>query len=156
TDLPPGNGAARASVDYTGVTNTVTFGAGVTQQAVQIPILGDRFVEGPEQLAMSLVNVSGGASIGFINTATLTILHEDSYGALSFGSANYYTPEEGGVAVINVVRTGGDAEVVTVDFQVIAGTATDTLDFISTNGTLTFPDGVTVQTISVPILNDPD
>ncbi|HEU0008861.1 MAG TPA: Calx-beta domain-containing protein [Verrucomicrobiae bacterium] len=156
TDLPPGAGAARASVDYGGITNTVTFGAGVTQQVVQIPILGDRFVEGPEQVALSLVNVMGGASIGFINTATLTIQDDDAYGSLSFGSANYYTPEEGGVAIIDVVRTGGDAEEVTVDFQAVGGTATDTLDFISTNGTLTFPDGVTVQTISVPILNDPD
>jgi uncharacterized delta-60 repeat protein len=156
TDLPPGTGAARAFVDYGGLTNRVTFGAGVTQQVVQIPILGDRFVEGPERVALSLVDVMGGASIGFINTATLTIQDDDAYGALSFGSVNYYTPEEGGVAIIDVIRTGGDAEDVTVDFQALGGSATDTLDFVSTNGTLTFLDGVTVQTISVPILNDAD
>jgi uncharacterized delta-60 repeat protein len=156
TDLPPGTGAARAFVDYGGITNTITFGAGVTQQVVQIPILGDLFVEGPEQVALSVSGVTGGASIGFINNATLTIQDDDAYGALGFGAVSYYVPEEGGVALIDVVRIGGDAEDVTVDFQVLGGSATDTLDFISTNGTLTFPNGVTVQTISVPILNDPD
>lgn len=156
TDLPPGPGAARANVDYGALTNTVTFAGSVTSQVVNIPILADRLVEGAEQVALSIQNVSGGASIGFINGATLTIQDDDAYGSLSFSATNYYVPEEGGVAVIDVVRTGGDAEEVTVDFLVVQGTATDGVDFLSTNGTLTFPDGVVVQTISVPIYDDSD
>ena len=155
-DLPPGPGAARNGVDYIGQTNVITFAASVTNQVIPIPILPDRFVEGAERISLSLVNVTGGASLGFINNATLTIQDDDSYGSLGFAAANYYVAEEGGVAHITVIRTGGDAEEVTVDFQVTAGTASDALDFSSSSGTLTFPDGVVSQTIDIPIFNDSD
>lgn len=155
-DLPPGPGSAREGVDYIGFTNTVAFTNGQTNVVLTIPILSDRFVEGPERFTLGVTNVAGGATIGFISRATVHITDDDAYGQLTFVSANYYAPEEGGVALLNVIRTGGDAEEVTVDYQVVAGTATDGLDFLGVAGTLTFPDGVTSQSIAVPILDDPD
>ena len=156
-DIPPTNGAARAGVDYTGFTNTaVTFGPGVTNQTVVIPILTDDLVEGPERFIIAVTNPVGGASIGFISMATVTILDDDSYGKIGFSSASYYVNEEAGTASIDVIRTEGSAEEVTVDFAVTAGTATDVLDFTATNGTVTFGPGVTLQTIVLPIVNDGD
>lgn len=155
-DIPPTNGAARAGVDYTGYTNTVTFGPGITNQTVVIPILADFLVEGPERFIIAVTNAAGGASIGYISTATVTILDDDSYGKLGFSSASYYVNEEAGTASINVIRTEGSAEEVTVDFTASAGTATAVLDFTATNGTVTFGPGVTLQTIIIPIVNDGD
>ena len=155
TDIPPTNGAARAGVDYTGFTNTaVTFGPGVTNQTVVIPILTDDLVEGPERFILAVTNAVGGASIGFISMTTVIILDDDSYGKLGFSSASYYVNEEAGTASIDVIRTEGSAEEVSVDFAVTAGTATDVLDFTATNGTVTFGPGVLRQTIVLPIVND--
>ena len=155
-DIPPTNGAARAGVDYTGYTNTVTFGPSVTNQTVVIPILADFLVEGRERFIIAMTNAVGGASIGYISTATVRILDDDSYGKLGFSSASYYVNEEAGTVSIDVIRTEGSAEEVTVDFTASAGTATDVLDFTGTNGTVTFGPGVTLQTIIIPIADDGD
>ena len=42
----------------------------------------------------------------------------------------------------------------TVDYQVTASTATAVIDFVATQGTLTFPAGETLKTITVPIIGD--
>lgn len=153
-DPPPAPGAARAGVDYLGVTNTVTFASGVTNQTVSVPLLGDRLVEGPETINLFLTNPTGGANLGFLSNAVLTIADDDFYGRLSFSAPAYFANEPAGGVPINVVRSGGDAEEVTVDFSASLGTATDGADYYSTNATLVFPDGVTLQTVVLPIVDD--
>ncbi|MFM1768766.1 MAG: hypothetical protein RJA22_1295 [Verrucomicrobiota bacterium] len=155
-DLAPGPGAARQGVDYLGFTNTLSFTNGATNVVLSIPIIADRFVEGTEAFVLTLRNVTGGAAAGFITNSTVHILDDDAYGRLAFASPSFYGAEEGGFAFVDVTRTGGDAEAVTVDYTVTPGTALDGLDFLTVNGTLTFPDGVRLQTIVVPMIDDPD
>ncbi|MFO0691188.1 MAG: PQQ-dependent sugar dehydrogenase [Myxococcota bacterium] len=53
-----------------------------------------------------------------------------------------------------VTLSESDPDPITVDFATAAGSASAGTDFTSTSGTLTFPGGVTTQTIDVAILGD--
>src|SRR6185312_15070885 len=66
----------------------------------------------------------------------------------------YSVDENAGTAAITVSRTGGSDGEVSVEYATSDGTATAGLDYIATNGQLTFADGETTKTISIPILND--
>ena len=156
SDLPPGPGAARFGVDYTGQTNVVTFPPGVTNRSVTIPINGDGLVEGTERLSLSLISQTGGGALGFLTNASLTLLDDDAYGRLGFAAGSYYFNEASGLATIAILRTEGSAEEVSVDFMMTGDTAIDGADYTGTNGTLTFGPGALSQTIFVPLANDGD
>src|SRR5206468_3529329 len=109
------------------------------------PIIPDRLVEGNEIIGLTLTNITGG-TIGFLTNATLTIIDDDFYGQLAFSDATYYFSEKATNAVITVLRLGGSAEQVSVDYFTTPGTATDGSDYTGVSNTLIFPDGVTLQT----------
>ena len=81
-DFPPANGNARSNVDYVALATNVTFGSGVLTQLVTVPIVNDHFVEGNEQLGLTITSVTGG-TLGFQSNAVLTIVDNDAYGVLS-------------------------------------------------------------------------
>lgn len=90
-DMKTANGTATSGVDYTGVTNTVSFGDGVTTpQTVNIPIIDDGSTESGEDFTANLSNATGGATIGSPSTQTITITDNDSpIIALSVSSINF-------------------------------------------------------------------
>ena len=55
---------ATAGSDYTATSGTLTFGDGVTEQFINVPIVEDTDVEGPETFFLTLTNPVGGAVIG--------------------------------------------------------------------------------------------
>src|SRR5262249_26305087 len=57
-------------------------------------------------------------------------------------------------AVFSVPPSAASANVVTVDYRTVNGTATAGSDYLRTTGTLTFPPGATSRTITVPVLGD--
>ena len=67
--LPP------ASSDYTTVSMDLTFNAGITNQTVMIPILGDTVVESTESFTVSLTT---GDSAITLNPSTTTVTIEDN------------------------------------------------------------------------------
>lgn len=71
------NGSAVAGQDYTAKSGTLQFGPGQTVRSVVIPIADDSEVEGDETFAVSLSNPDGGASLGGLSTATVTIFDND-------------------------------------------------------------------------------
>jgi uncharacterized delta-60 repeat protein len=152
-EFPPANGVARADIDFTPVTNTLIFPPGVTTQSFTVPILSDSFVEGNEVLGLMLYNVTNGA-IGLISNAMVTIVDDDAYGRLGFDDVNFFVSERGTNLVVTVHRTDGRSEQVSCDYAAVAISATGDVDFVVTNGTVIFPDGVTSATITIPILND--
>ncbi|WP_455209182.1 Calx-beta domain-containing protein [Kaarinaea lacus] len=156
-DYATSDSSATAGNDYTAAVGTLTFADGEVSLTITLTILDDSVYEGDENFGIGLSNVTGGASLGSINNAAITIVENESVppaGSLHFGMANYSVIENAGNALITVVRTGGSFGEVTVNYVTGDGTASAGSDYSATSGMLTFPDGVTTQTITVPIVDD--
>ncbi len=149
------NGAAIPSSDYTSTSGTLTFNPGVASQSFAVPILDDTLFEGNETFTVIISNPGGGATLGAISTATVTIIDDDPAPTLAI---NNVTQVEGNAGTSNFVFTAtltpAIGQTVTVNFATSNGTATAGSDFTTTNGTLTFAPGVTTQTITVPVIGD--
>jgi hypothetical protein len=75
-------------------------------------------------------------------------------GTLEFSAPVFSRVESGGSASITVTRAGGSSGSVSVQFATSSGSATAGTDYTNTSRTLTFADGVTTQTVIVPIIDD--
>jgi hypothetical protein len=144
----PGTGG-----DYTPVSGTLTFAAGQASRTFTVPVLDDGVADGPKTVSLALTGPSG-AVLGTPSTATLTITDSDAGGTIQFAAATYTVAESAGSLTIDVTRTGGSADNVTVNYATASGTATAGTDYGARTGTLTFGAGVTSLTITVPILEE--
>jgi len=75
-------------------------------------------------------------------------------GVIQFTLSSYQVTEGVGTATITVRRTGDTSAPATVQFATSNGSATAGLDYVATNGTLTFPAGQITATFTVSILGD--
>lgn len=76
-------------------------------------------------------------------------------GSLSFSSASYSMPENGGNVVVSVSRSGGSAGVANVSFASANGSATSGSDYTLVSGNLTWANGESgAKTFSIPIVDD--
>ena len=66
------NGTAIAGSDYTSITGTLNFAAGVTSQTITVAIVDDSLFEGAETFAVILSNASGALIIDSQGTGTIT------------------------------------------------------------------------------------
>ena len=156
-DYATTDGSATAGNDYTATSGILTFADGVTSQTFSVPIIDDSNYEGNESFTVSLSSATGGATIGALATASVTITENDPVppaGSLKFSGATYSIAEDGVSLSITVVRTGGSFGTVGVNYRTSDATATAGSDYTATSGSLTFADGVTSQSFSVPILDD--
>ncbi|MFM6550077.1 MAG: Calx-beta domain-containing protein, partial [Microcystis panniformis] len=72
------NGTPTAPFDYQNTPITVNFADGEITKTVNIPIVNDNLIEGNETVNLTLTNSTNGATIGTQNTATLTIVDNDT------------------------------------------------------------------------------
>ena len=155
------DGTATNGVNYLGLTNTLSWNNGdITSRTVAIPLLDDGVVETNNltinlQLRSATLNGTNNSAalIGRIN-ATLSIVNSDFRGQVAFSTATYNVNENGGPGYITVVRMGGSAESITVNFATLPGTSTPGIDFYPTNGTLLFGPGDVSKTFTVPIIDN--
>src|SRR6266513_3797646 len=77
-----------------------------------------------------------------------------SAGTLRFAATSFNSFEADTNATVLVIRVGGAAGTVTVDFATSNGTATAGLDYVATNGTLTFAPGRTNSYFFITLLPD--
>ena len=75
-------------------------------------------------------------------------------GNLQFSIDSIRVLEDVGVLNVTVLRKGGSAGNLTVDYATTDGTATAGQDYTSTSGTLTFSGGETSKSFQIPILDD--
>jgi Calx-beta domain len=149
-----GGTATPGGVDYTYTPSPQTLnwadGDSSTRFCV-VTITQDIVVEGPETVNLQIA----GAQVVFPAAATLTINDDDGTGALAFQSATYSAAENGGNAVITLVRTGGTTGGISADCTTLAGgSATANVDYTAGSFTATFASGVTIATCSIPIIDD--
>jgi hypothetical protein len=70
-------GVASSRCDYATTIGTLQFAAGETSKTISIPIVDDMLVEGSETFSITLSNPTG-ASLGSTNSATITIIDNDT------------------------------------------------------------------------------
>jgi hypothetical protein len=147
------DGSAIASVDYVPRSEVLTFPPGVTKQAFTITTLDNTLAQGRKDLTIHLSDPSPGLLIG-VNDRPVIIDDDDDGGAIQFAQATY-SVTEGGTGILTITRTGLRlASNVSVDYQVVGGTATLGIDFTLPPGTLTFAANQASQTIPVSTIAD--
>jgi len=145
------SGSAANGSDYQTLTSPVVIPVGEASLDLLVAPLDDPIQEYMESVTITLLSTPG-AQLGSATTATVNIVDND--GTIEFDSPAYSCLENVGVAQIPVRRTGDSNVTDTVDFIVSAGTATANVDFVATNGTLTFYPGEALKYIPVTILDD--
>ena len=75
-------------------------------------------------------------------------------GFIGLTTNTYQVNETDGTVDVTIVRTGGSDGVVSVDYDTIDASATAGIDYTAASGTLTFADGETSKTVTIPILDD--
>ena len=154
------DGTGINGTDYIGSTNLLTFGPGETFQSFSVPILNNSANSGQATVNLTLSNPVNGdpstfAQLGNQSTALLTIIGANS--TMSFSTASYTVNKNavGGSAVITVVRNNSSIGVASIDFYTTStGTATPVTDYTPVTNTLSFTNGQTSQTVSIPIANN--
>ena len=133
------NGSARAGLDYSATTGTVSFADGdATAKTFQIAFADDTTYEGDETFGLELLNPVGAAA-GVPAGAVVTILEDDpDSGVLQFGSAVYGGSESGAPVTVTVTRIGAAEGPTQVAYATFNGSATGGLDFTPTAGTVSF------------------
>jgi polyhydroxybutyrate depolymerase len=151
-DLATADNGASHGLDYTGLTNTVTFGPGERRKTVPVPILNDGNKENLENFRVTLSNPTGGAVLGAPTTATVSLRDNDP--GVGF-EATYYPTAWGQAAdfAVTVLR-GNDGALgpITVDYATSDLLATTGVDYQAVAGTLTFEENETVKSLTIPIL----
>ena len=158
-DYATSDGSATAGADYTAASGTLTFAQGEASKTFTVPILDDGNAETDETVNLTLTNATGGATLGTVPTAVLTIIDNDTAssgpGTLQFSAASYSEAEDAGNATITVTRTGGSTGSVSVSYSTSDGSANANSDYTAVSGTLTFADGEVTKTFQVPLVDDP-
>lgn len=159
-DYATSNGSASAGSDYTATSGTLQFADNVDGiQNVSVPILDDSADEADETLSFTLSNPTGGATLGTLSAASLTILDDDNPspqpGTLGFTATSYPIAENGGNATITVGRTAGTSGAVSVAYATSPGSAGAGTDYTPVSGTLSWASGEGGnKTFQVPVLDD--
>ena len=162
--------------DYTGGTGTLTWPDGDNRpQSIDLTLLDDEDIEGPETLVLELYEPSG-MSLGTPSQSTLIITDDDQPpptespsdnegtiieesfelpNAVQFSSKVYAVTEEEGVALLPVERIGDNGEAIQVQYFASGNsTATVGVDYKDHIGTLTWAAGDTEPKLMVLRLID--
>jgi hypothetical protein len=153
---------AKAGTDYTATSGVLTWGPGVSgPKTFTVTIIGDTEPENDELISLVLSNATGGAVLGALPTAKISIIDDDAPGGfIHFRDANYSVNEGASgttnTATIWVSRTGGSEGAVSVNYNTdfsgwtphYRGTANGwptADDYIVTSGTLNWAPGETAD-----------
>jgi YVTN family beta-propeller protein len=161
--LATGGSTATANSDYTGGSGTLTWPSGdSTPKPLPITLIDDSAHEPTEMIQFTLNNLTGGATLGSPDQATLSIIDNDTAppvlkpGVLQFAEATYTANESDGQINLSVIRSGGSDGQVTVNYTATdSSTATADSDYTGTQGTLTWATGdMTAKSLTLNLIND--
>jgi uncharacterized delta-60 repeat protein len=158
TSNPPPQGITRTPYSHTFTATGVpapTFSVTAGTLPSGLFLSSSGLLSGTPQTAGTFSGITVTASNGVAPAATqnlsITILNG---GTLQFGSSAYTVAENAGSVTVTVTRTGGSAGSTAVTCAASGGSATAGTDFFPTSGVLTFADGETTKTFTVPIIDD--
>ncbi len=145
---------ALAGVDYQATTGTLVFPPGVTSLTLSVPVFADLL---DENLEVFLVNLSALTNVAILDGQGQGRINDDDAAPLL--SINDVTVTEGAAggttnAVFTVWLAAPSGLTASVNYGVSNNTAVVVSDFEPLSGTVTFPPGVTEQTITVGVRGD--
>lgn len=147
-------GTARAGSDFQATGGSLIFNPGERTQTVTVTILDDLIRESEERFFLELRNAAGSAIIGTPDRTAVVIVDNDDLPQVQYTSNNYTVNETDDLATITVAVNGVSETPFTVEYGTRDRTATADLDYVETFGTLNFIPGQTIQSFTVPILQD--
>ena len=148
------NGTAVAGTDYYPTNALVTFNPGDSAATVQVSIINNAIPEGNRTVDLVLTNATGSLMYAPSNAALTIIDTVSAPGQLSLATNNYMASESDPSVVLTVVRTNGTSGTVSVDYTTVAGTAQPNVNYQTTSGTVTFNGGDTIETITIPLVDN--
>lgn len=124
-------------------------------KTIPLTISVDTDDEADEVFFVRLVNPQNGAALGSPNVATISIKGKQQTGKVSFIDQQITVKETDGQISIDLSRSGGSAGVLTVTYELNAGTASIEDDLNASAGTLVWQDNDSAnKTIVLPLIND--
>ena len=156
------NGTATNGIDYLGSTNTLSWTSGdVSPRIITIPLLNNHVIGTSKQFGLALSNptLNGSSAPALFATNSITnaivvINNDNNYGSFQFNAPTYVVNERGGNTLVTVLRNGSTNGTVTVHYATANNTAVSGINFVATNGTLTFAAGQTAASFAVQIQDD--
>lgn len=143
------DGTATGGEDYDEVARLLTFAPGVTSIEVPVQALADNVDELDEDFTLAITG-AGNATVGDASgSGTITDDTPAPVATVADASA-----AEGSAVSFVVTLSGPSSQPVSVQLATSDGTATAPADYTSTNTTVTFDPGETVQSVSVPTAAD--
>ena len=144
---------ATVDSDYLEANDTLTIPAGATSGTISVVIRGDTLAEANELFTLVLTRPSTNAYIAD-GEALGTLINDDSP-ALSISDASLTEGHSGTqMMTFTVTLNAPSASPVYVDYSTDDDTAAMDSDYLEATDTLSFPPGVTSQTLDVPVLGD--
>ncbi len=148
------DGTAVAGRDYLATAGTLVFPPGTTNKMVRVAVVGNTFSESNKTF---WVNLSAPVDAGLADAQGRgVILNDDPLPALSIGGTSVTEGPDGAItyALFAVGLSAPSGRTVTVQYATANGTAVGGVDFVPANGLLTFPPGITNQTVAITVLGD--
>ncbi len=129
------------------------FESGESSKSISIDTYEDNLVESEEYFYVEILNPVGNMSLGSVTRSDATISDNDVESeAFNFAGTSAEV-KEGQTQVVKIIRSGSLVGVSTVDYSISYGTASQE-DLSTTNGTLTFSEDISEQTISLVTVDD--
>ncbi|MHC4499145.1 MAG: Calx-beta domain-containing protein, partial [Planctomycetota bacterium] len=145
-------GTATSGDDYTLTPGTLIFSPGQTTKNISIDIVNDGAPEEDETIILELSSPTGPNVTLGTDQHTYTI--SDTRPKVFFNTATDTGPENSTPVMIAVELSLASDEIVTVDYAVTGGSATNGADYILADGTLQFNPLDTTEYISIDIIDD--
>jgi uncharacterized protein (DUF1800 family) len=148
------DGTGSAGKAYTATSGLLQWADGDSiPKNITVPLLDQGLTSGSQTFSIALT--SNGGSLGAPASAIVTIADDDVIpGTLEFSAAAFATSESAKTVTLQVDRTGGSSNAVTVNYQTIANTAVAAVAYTAVSGTLSWADGdMSPRTIVVPVLD---
>lgn len=150
--VTPTAGTAVAGTDFTASAVVKTMKEGESSVTFDIPTTLRSGTQGDRTVNLSISEVTGGAQLGSIGQAVVTIQDAVQAGTLNLATTSLMV-NEGGVATLSINRSNGNDGQVSVRVQTIAGSAIAATDFVAIDQVVTIPAGQSTATVSVNVPN---
>ncbi len=149
-------GTATSGVDFDTLSGTVDIAQGDTSATIDVTVIDDLEIEGPETVIITLDGVAGDAdlALGAASSGTITIADDDVVNEVTIAAtANAAEPDQDGQFTVSL---GAAATTNTVIDLTVSGTATPDVDYTGLPTSVTILQGETSALLDVAVLDDLD